>query len=432
MNPRILCCSILLVATPVLGAELEYGVSGGFTHSDNIERLPDGLERSSSAAVARLELSGARPTGRLRYDVATDLSYNEYLSLDLDSEVFGRGAVQGEYDFIQDTFGWNGRLSYEQVRADILTPLAPGNTEGLLTFSTGPTLRARFSGVLEGELDGHYVRTSYGNRPFDNETVGGRSLLIRRANPRTMLGLGVSYDDVSYISGGAPSGLDFNRREIFTRMELQGVRTDIDLEVGYASVKGQSVDDGGAMLRASLRRRISPSLTGFVSAVREYPTSDDVARSFDSTGEPGGGYDSGLLTSGPRQSTRLEGGFRFERVRMNGEIAYSRREEQAETGLIAERTMDELRAQVGRRFTPNTRGTLVAGLTKEDISGTVGSTDERRAGAEFAISFGRSLGMDLRVEHRKRDGRTALDSYSELSGGVFLRYSGAVGGQTDP
>jgi hypothetical protein len=288
-------------------------------------------------------------------------------------------------------------------------------------------LRAHFSGVMEGELDGHYVRASYSDRPFDNETAGGRALLIRRVNPRSMLALGASYDEVSYVSGGAPSGLDFNRREGFFRTEIAGTRTEINLEVGYASVKGQTVDDGGALLRATLNRRITPTLSGFVNAVREYPTSEDVARSLDSTVTTAADLDSGLFTAGPRQTTEFEGGFRYVRTRSQAEISYAHREEQALVGAVGERVVDVLSTQLTRRFTPATHGRVFAALSKEDYSGTLGDFDELIAGLEFGMAFGPSLGLDLRVEHRNRDGSNASGDYSEFAGGLFLRYSGGAG-----
>jgi hypothetical protein len=431
MNPRMLCCTgLLLIAGPALSAELEYALRGGVTYSDNIERVSDGLERSTAAAVAGVELSGERETGRLRYDISADVTYHEYLSLGLDSEVFGHAAMLGSYEFVPDSFDWNASIAYEEIRADIFRPLAPGNTEALLSFSTGPTLRASFSEVMEGQLDGQYARTSYGDRPFDNQTVGARALLARRTNPRSLLALGASYDDVSYVSGGAPAGLDFVRQELFVRLELAGVRTDIELETGYSDINGESFDGNGPMLRARLSRRMTPALTGFIGAVREYPTSEDTARSADALNTAGGEYDRSELTSGPRQSTGVQLGLRFERPRVNAELTYELRDEESLVGTAAERTRHALHGSVGRRFAPRVRGTLFGTLTNEDVPGPGGNVDEWTLGAELALSFGRSLDIDLRVEQRDREGLSALDDYSELSGGIFLRYSGPSGADT--
>ncbi len=424
MNHRILICTAALLATvPALSAELDYALRVGVALSDNVDRFPSGAERSSTAAVAGLELHGERPAGRLRYNIAADVAYYEFLSPDIDSEIFGRALVSGAYDFVPDTFSWNASLNYDQISADMFRPLAPGNAEDVLTVSTGPTLRARFSTLMEGQLDGRYTRTTYDRRPFDNETIGARALLARRANPRSMLALGVSYDDVSYLSNSGASGLDYDRQELFARAELQGVRTSVQLEVGYADVSGRSFSSSGAMLRARLNRRLAPSLTAFLNGVREYPTSEAAALSADPTVGGGGGYDNSLLTSGPRLSTSYEGGLRFETVRGQAELSYLRRKEESLLVLAGERNYDELRARVRRNFTPRMHGALSAVLTSEDFSLFADEFDERILGAEIGITVGRALGLDLRVEHRDRDGITPAGGYSELSGGVFLRYS---------
>jgi hypothetical protein len=428
MNLRILCSSALLLAAgTAFSAELDYALTGGLAYSDNVERVPDGLERSSTAAALGLEVHGERPTGRLRYDIATDIAYHEYFNRGIDSEVFGHAAFIGSYDMVSEFLGWNASLAYEQLRADGFRPLAPGNTEALISFSTGPTLRARFSEVMRGELDARYALVSYGDRPFDNETVGARMMLTRRPNPGSMLGIGASYDEVTYTSNSAPSGLDFDRQEYIARFELTGVRTAFDLETGYATVDGDTFKDSGAMLRAHLERRMTPTLTGFLNAVREYPTSEDFTRTADYLSGVAGDLGRSELDSGPRQSTSFDGGVRIERPRVGAELAYARREEKSLVGVSSERNYDEFRASVSRRFTPRMRGTLLGTLTKEDFSGFTSSADERTIAAQLEVAFGRSLGVDFRIDHRKRDGTAG---YSEFGGGVFLRYAPAARGET--
>ncbi|MGC4029173.1 MAG: hypothetical protein QM696_09900 [Steroidobacteraceae bacterium] len=425
MNHRILICTAALLAGgPALSAELDYALRAGVALSDNVLRMPPDSQTSSTAAVVGVDVHGQRPVGRLRYDVAADLAYYDYLSPGgIGSQVYGRALLTGAYDFIPDTFSWNAGLNYDQISADMFRPLAPGNTEDVLTLSTGPTLRARFSNIMEGQLDGRYTRTSYEKRPFDNETAGGRAMLVRRANPRSMIAVGVSYDDVSYVSKLGPSGLDYNRHELFARTELHGVRTDVQVEAGYADVSGQSFSGGGLMLRARLSRRLTPALSAFLNGVREYPTSEAAALSADPTIAGGGTYDSGLLTSGPRLSSSYEGGLRFTTVRAQAELAYLRRKEESLLSAVGERNYDEVRARVARNFTPRMNGSLFAVYSSEDFTAFVDKYDERIFGAQLGITFGRAMGLELRAEHRKRDGIVRERGYSEMSGGVFLRYA---------
>ncbi|MEO8313423.1 MAG: hypothetical protein ABI645_01400 [Pseudomonadota bacterium] len=417
MRRIISCVGLLVAAAPVLSAEVDYALSAGLAHSDNIEQQPAGSERSSTSAVAGLELRGSRPQGRLRYDIATDVSYYDYLSNNLDSELLGRAALQSSYDFIRDSVSWNASLGYDQIRQDILRPLAPGNIEDQLTFSTGPTLRAHFSNVMEAQLDGKYTRLEYGDRPFDNETLSARAQIGRRASPRSLLAIGGSYDAVSFLSGTGSSTLDYDRRELFARVEYEAARTAVALEAGYSDVSGELVDDSGPVFRAQLSRKLTPVLKGYINAVREYPTSAPTPLSADPTVSGAGAIDNSLLTSGPRQATSLDGGLRLERPRTQAEIGYMWRKEDAVVG-IGKRDYQEVHTRLIRLFTPRVRGGFYAALTSDDLPATTQTVKELVARVELGVSIGRRLGLDARVERRERDG-----DISELSGGIFLRYS---------
>jgi hypothetical protein len=425
--PSALTASVALLAIAAQSAELDYVLRGGVAYSDNFERLRTGLERNGSAAVAGVELHGERPEGRLRYDINANLAYFDYQGLNLGSELLGRASLRGTYDFVPESFSWNAVLDYDQIREEVLRPLAPGNRDEQVTASTGPTLRARFSGSMEGQLDARYTRLSYGNRPFDNETIGGRAQLVRRANPRSLLAVGVSYDEVTYVSSLGPSGLDYDRQEVFARIGLDGVRTEVSLEAGYADVSGSLVNDGGPVLRARLNRRLSPMLTGALSYIREYPTSESSALTSAPSVSGGVVLDNSLLTSAPRLSSGIEAGLRLDRPRTQAEINYTRREEESLVVGLGRRSYDEIRARVSRDFTRSTRGSVFGATSNEDFTAFARSIDEWNIGAELTLAFGRALGLDLRIQYNERNGTALLDQYSELSGGLFLRYAGSLG-----
>jgi hypothetical protein len=426
----ILCAALLTAAGHALSAEvteLGYALRAGFAYSDNIEQAPSGFERDATAAVAGLQLWGSRPTGRLRYDLSADLEYQEYLNLDINSELLGRAALQGSYHFVPDTVSWNARVNYDQIRADLLRPLAPGNLENQITLSTGPTLRARLSSTMVADFDGRYTRLDYSDRPFDNQTLTGRLLVGRRASARSFAGVGVAYDDVSYLSSLVPDSSDYKRKEVFAKVELQGARTGIDLEAGYADASGEIVDDSGPLFRARFTRLLTRSLTAFISGVREYPTSETAPISSISGPTDGGPIDNSLLTSAPRLTTRFEGGLRLDRARTDWEITYARLKEESLAVSGLDRNYDELRGRISRSLTPRSLAAIYGAYSSDDVSAFSGSFSERTVGAELQFSFGRSLGLELRMQHRNRDGLTAGADSSELSGGIFLRYSPDAG-----
>jgi hypothetical protein len=337
--------------------------------------------------------------------------------------------MSGSYDFVPDTFTWNAGLTYDQIRQNLLQPDAPGNRENQVMLSTGPTLRARLAENFGAELDGHYTRLGYSRRPADNETVGGRFLIGLLNSPRMQFALGASYDDVSYVSSGAPAGLDYRRREVFSRFGANGARTQIDVEAGYSRISGAIADQSGPVLRARMSRKVSSFITAFIQATREYPTSD--AQTPAAQQLSGSTYDTTPLSAGPRLNIGASAGVTYSRLRTQADIAVSSHKEDARQTGSGIRHYNELRVRVSRELTPRTQGALYGSLTDEDLRSAAPGrkAQESIVGASLALGFGRSTSVDFRVEHRQRDGRVANDSYSEFSGGIYLRYGGLISGR---
>lgn len=401
---------------------LDYTARLGTAWSDNVNRTAVN-EFDAASIMAGLNLAALKDEGRLRYNVAGSIAHYEYLTSRAPGTNFGRAFANGSYDIVEDFFTWNGSLSYDQMREDTFRPIAPGNTESMISWATGPTLRARLSDLTRAEVSANYARQMFSTRPFDNETVGGRFQLIRQSTPRTQIGLGYSYDDFSYVGGtGATTGLDFRRQEIYGRFDARGVRTDIEAQVGMADVKGALIDDSNPMARIRLTRRLSPSTNVFVGFQREYPTSlatpmprEEIIQS--------GLDDSALLTSTPRISNVGELGVRFQRERTGASLIYFNRNESSLVAGIGSHRTQELRAEVTRRFTPTSSGQFQIGQSREDYSLFPRQSRETSVAAGFIRELGPRLGIEARAEFRDRSGLLRVDTYRELSGGVFLRYT---------
>jgi hypothetical protein len=248
--------------------------------------------------------------------------------------------------------------------------------------------------------------------------------LLRRRSALSTIGIGVSYDDTTYAQA---SFFGFRRNEAFVRFESALARTEIDAELGYAQVSGNAVDQSGAMLRTRLTRRVAPTLRAHVSYVREYPTSQGAVvapGAVPGTGVPGGGvFDVSILTAAPRLSSVGEVGLTYQRPRTTAEIAYSRRNEEALIAGIGTRDYDEYRLRIRRQMTPRSRLSGYWILTSDVFPALSLSVDEIVVGGELAFDIGRAVGVDLRAEHRTRDGNFAGE-FSETNVGIYLRYFG--------
>ena len=401
---------------------LDYTARVGAAYSDNVNRSSQ-FPQDSASVVAGVDLAGRKEAGRLKYGVVATLERYEYLTSGLQGTNFGSGLGRASYDLVEDFFTWNASAAYDQMRENTFRPIAPGNTESSISWSTGPTLRARLSDVTRLELDGQYSRQDYSARPYDNQTIGGQAQLLRQSSSRTLFGLGYAYDDFSYIGGlGATTGLDFRRQEYFVTFNTRVVRMNIDTQVGIADVKGQVIDDQSPMARVRLSRRLTPSIDAFIGYQREYPTSlstpiprEEILLS--------GLDDSALLSSTPRISNTGDAGLRYERERSSLALTYFNRSEKALVAGIGSHTTQEVRAEVGRRFTPTASGTFFVSRSDERYSLFPRKANEIDFGAAFIRDLGRHIGIEARVEYRDRSGLLRVDTYNELSGGVFLRYA---------
>lgn len=427
---RVLAAAIAMsFSAAATSAELDYGLLIGASHSDNVLRT-DVNEQSSGAAVAGFDLRGVRTTGRLLYDLYADLEYRDYFEDGVDSQEFGRLIAQSSYAFVPEIFEWLLSGSFDQVREDLLRPVAPDNLENVITLSTGPRLTLSFGDAFEAQAQAHYTVADYSERDFDSETAGAILTLGRRMSERSYVGVGASYDDVTYDIAPGFISPDYERREYFLRFSTEGARTAFEADVGYTEVTGVGVDDDGPMARARLTRRLTPYVSGFLAYTREYPTSTDA--SF--TPEPAQGdlvADSSVLTAAPRENESAQIGLTMERPRTSAALAFARRSESVLGVAAEERDFDEITASFSRLITTRSSFGLYGIYTNEkadvDVMGVLVEADSEETifGANLMLAFGRALGLEVRVEHRERDSDLGAGSYEELSGGIFLRYGSA-------
>jgi hypothetical protein len=424
---------------PALGAipadaqvlNFDYELRAGAAYSDNIERTAvDEIE--TAAAVVGLRVRGAREEGRLQYSLAGDASYLEYLESEVPGELIGSLFAESSYEILPQSFLWHLDGSFSQIREDLLRSDAPGNRGDVLSLSTGPNLRARFGDAFEAELQARYSIADYSEREFDSDTLGAQLVLGRRLSERSLIGVGASYADVTYDSTAGFGSIDFERTEVFARLRAEGARTEIQADVGYSQAEGANVDDSGAMVRIQATRRLTPFISGFARYVQEYPTSEaSVFIPFDATGGGSVG-DTSILTAAPRVTKNAEVGLRLDRPRTAAELAFAVRRETDLVGILGERSFDTARFSLTRSMTPRSRASLFASFSQEDVALLAGSSDELAVGGELSFTFGRNLGLDLRVEHRDRSSPLPAFEFSEISAGVFLRWGRIAAGGRGP
>jgi hypothetical protein len=412
----------VLLAAEAHGQGFDIGVRAGANYSDNVERVPTG-ETSSASGIVGVDFNGQKDTGRLLYDVFGNLEYQHYFEDDVDSETFGQMYATTSYAIVPERFVWGLSGSFDQTRANLLRPVAPENMDDVITLSTGPQWTMRFGNALESTLEGHYIAADYSERPFDSNTAGGSLVFGRRQSVNRFIGFGGSFDQVDY-EDDTFGAQDFDRREVFVRVNAQGARTTLDLDAGYSEVEGDTFEDDGPMFRVNATRELSGSLSAFVNFNQLFPTSGGAT--FSPDGPPQLGTDSSVLTGGPRKIQDIGVGLQVNARRTNALLSFvAREEEDLETSV--RRDFDVITASGTYAFAPRASFTLFARFSDEEVVG-VGS-DETTYGGRISLQVGRLTSVSLRVEHRERDSDTAQGEYEEGMAGLFLRYGASTGAE---
>jgi len=411
-----------LLAAQAHGEGFEFGLRAGGNYSDNVERVATD-ETSSASAIVGVDFNGQRETGRLQYDVFGNLEYQHYFEDGVDSETFGQMFATSSYAIVPERFIWGLSGSFDQTRNNLLRPVAPENMDDVITLSTGPQWIMRYGSALESTLEGHYVVADYSDRPFDSDTAGGSLVFGRRLSTNRFIGLGGSFDQVDYDDDTLASQ-DFDRREIFLRLNAQGARTSIDLDAGYSEVEGDTFDDDGPMFRLRATRELTGALSAFLNFNQVFPTSGGAT--FSPESPPQLGTDSSVLTGGPRKTQDIGAGLQVDARRTNATLSFvMREEEELESSL--EREFDVITATGTYAFAPRASFTLFARFSDEEIVGI--QSEEQIYGGRINFLIGRMTSISLRLEHRNRDSDAADGEYEESLAGLYLRYGGSTGAE---
>jgi hypothetical protein len=412
----------VLLATGAQAEGFEFGLRAGGNYSDNVQRVPTG-ETSSASGIVGVDFSGERETGRLLYDVFGNLEYQHFFDDEVDAETYGQMYATSSYAIVPESFVWGLSGSFDQTRSNLLRPVAPENLDDVITLSTGPQWTMRFGKSLESTLEGHYIVADYSERPFDSDTAGGSLVFGRRQGATRFIGFGGSFDQVDYDDDTLASQ-DFERREVFVRVNAQGARTTLDVDAGYSEVEGDTFDDDGPMFRVNATRELTGSLSAFLRFNQLFPTSGGATFSPDSP--PQLGTDSSVLTGGPRKIRDTGAGLQLRARRTDASLSFVLREEEdLETSV--QRDFEVITASGTYSFAPRASFSLYVRFSDEDVVGV--DSEEQTYGGRLNFQIGRLTSLSLRIENRSRDSDVPEGEYEENLAGLFLRYGGSTGAE---
>ena len=403
--------AILFGGTNATATELDYRLSLGAGHSDNVNRVSTG-KVDQDIATAGLRFSLAENTARLQTDVVGNLAYYEYFDDAYDSELSGNLDANAMFALVPDRFTWSLGDQFGQTLSEPFATDTPDNRENINYFSTGPDFMMALGSQMRLHLSGRYALADYEVSPLDSSSVGGQLALVRVLSARSTASLNASLQQVDYDDA---LNDDFDHSEVFLRYEGAGARTNLTVDIGYGQLDLDSADDtqGGMALRVDASRKISASSTLSFGAGHEFSNS---AASFASgLGNSGmsAGTTPGRQTAEPFMHDHASLGWNYHRnlTGLGISASYSKNSYESSPGL--DETLTTFFAQYSRDISPTTSLRFSATRTGVGYETSAPDYDELIAEALFSWRLSRLLTLEVKYDYSDRNGDNALTNYSE-------------------
>jgi hypothetical protein len=408
--------------------QLEYGLTAGYGHSDNVFRRSDD-EISSDILTAGLELNWQEDRTRIDADVRADLDYNHYLnvddSFDVDDQITGNANGHVTLGIVPEHFTWLIEDSFGQTQQDPLLPASPETLESINYLTTGPDFTLLIGSNNLMRFSGRYSATTYETSPFDSTRAGGGLTFLRQMSDRSSLSFNVDANDVDYDD---PASVDFTNESASFNYTLEAARTDIDATLGYSRM---DIDDGsekkGPLVDIEIQRQVSNSsrlnlqfgtrLSDSAEALRDSLSSEDFG------GGSGSSDGSGVIATATTFENKFASlGWQFDRPRTTFDISAGWDKDVYESvdDLDRERLMLEAGAQ--RHLNSRLDARLRVAYSEESYQIDDSETEEWRLTLGGSWRFGRDTGVELWGERLKRDSNTTAGGGNSVENRIFLTF----------
>lgn len=426
---RIIVAAALAAAWGDASAwRFDYSVEAGLLHSDNINLSPLDPVRET-VLIPHLDFGLTHAGSRVNVDVGGVLEYREYLKDSYGSEF--RGTFNGRVNWllVPERLTWTFADNLGLYPVSLRGPDVPGNLQQTNVFSTGPTLRFRFTPSLQGQAearwsDSHAEETG----AFDSSRLSGAFRLLHDFSTTRHLSGNVEVEDVDFDDDLLAD--DYRRYSAYAGYTQSLARIDLDFALGYSRLEfDRGGDSSGPLLRTSADWRATDRSTfGFGATWRYSDAATSLAEggaAFD-TGLDGVGVGGALITPDVYRERRLDASYLYQGVRLNlASTLYASRFRYEQDTLL----VDADRNEVGLGFTLGylLRPLLTLGVTGETTRRKFvdsGSTDrDHRYGLFLAQQFARHWSWRADLSRNERNAGSGADSYDENALYLRLIYS---------
>lgn len=262
--------AIYCLSSPLLyAAQGAYGFGIASERSSNIRQAasnPESERIDSAVAGLAYMQDTADFTGR----IAAQIEYRDYANDTFDDETVFSLDASGLWTLMPGRLTWTLVDSARQVVLDPTVASTPTNRAGANVIETGPDLFFHLGPRQTFVVGARYGNVYVGDTELDNNRYGGIVRWIHQIAPQLTGSMNVEHLSVRYDND---VNEDFDRRDVFLRIETQRVHTHITFDGGVTRLsRERSRDLDGSLLRLRAEHNITGS--SFVAASASVGYSD--------------------------------------------------------------------------------------------------------------------------------------------------------------
>jgi hypothetical protein len=394
-----------------LAGNLDYQVTAGYAHSDNLTRV-DTNEQDGDIGSAGFKFSFDEKTRKLTADLVGNFDYQKYLDDTYDDDLIGSFVGDVTLAFVPERFNWVIGDNFGQVLADPLLPSTPANSENINYFTTGPDVTMAFGSKNRLRVGARYLRTDYEDSPYDSDGYLGEIGFGRDLSRVNSLSLNARFQQQTFDQ--TTLGADYDQSEAFVRYEGNGARTQVKLDAGYAELDRDVAEDSSSeLLRLSVLRQLTLASNLTLLAGREFANTGAAFATFQGEGPITLDPNAGRQTPEPFLHDYLSLAWYFQRNRTTFSLRAGIDKQDYELADALDQKLTHYGATFRRDLSAVTDIQLDAGQTQGEF--TLGGAEytDTLAGLAFNWGLSRTLFLSLSYRYAHRAGDPLTGEYTE-------------------
>ncbi len=415
----IAVASLLVAAMPAAADPvLDYSLGVSVQHSDNINYSDDDPV-SENVLIPHMAFRIAQEGSTFSATAAGTLEYRDYLGGSFADELRSLFAGSAAWHISPGRLDWWFEDTLGRQPINALESAGPSNQQQTNVFSTGPTLRAKFSDALDGQLDLRYTNShAEETSDFNSNRYSAVGSLLRRLDPATTVSASASASRVRY-SEDASRPFDYDREDAYLGYQRRTESLRFEAAAGYSWLDLRDSDSrNGALLRGSLRWDPTTRTSLGATVSREYSdAAQDLVFTPGQIGNVGIGSGINGTVVAPQVYVEHRVGFdvahREDRWRV-GVAPFWRKLDYVDDPLSNQRSTGYY-ADAGWYFRPTLWLAGFVGQERRKYTNLARTDDDLAWGASLNLQRTRHWLWTLMAEHQRRDSTTPGAGYDENS-----------------